>query len=160
MGGIFVRCLGMLLVSSLSFAQQGSAGRFDGGNSTGIPVYPKAVASEHSDGRGTVSMSDQSEVHRLAASAYVSADKPDKVLQFYRERLKASGTVVECSGGKNTTVDVQLDEAALANPSVCNADDFAASGTELKIANNGEQRIVVVLPHGSGAEIALVNVKK
>ena len=160
MRAIFVRSLGMLFLSGLTLAQQGSAGRFDAGNSTGIPIYPKAEASEHNDGRGTVSMSDQSEVHRLAASAYLSTDKPDKVLQFYRDRLKASGQVVECSGGKNTEVDVQLDEAAFANPSGCNADEFAASGTELKVNSNGEQRIVVVLPHGSGSEIALVSVKK
>ena len=153
-------CAGVLLLGGLTFAQQGAAGRFDGGNSTGIPVYPKAAPSEHNDGRGTVSMSDQSEVHRVAASAYISSDKPDKVLQFYRGRLKASGTVVECFGGKNTAVDVQLDEAAFANPSECNADDFAALGTELKINNDGEQRIVVVLPHGAGSEIALVSVKK
>jgi hypothetical protein len=152
--------VGILLMSGLACAQTiASADRFNSGNSTGIPVYPKAVAGEHSDDRGTVSMSDSSQVHRLAANAYLSADKPERVLQFYRDRLKASGTVVECSGGTNTLVDVQLNDAAFANPSACNADDFAASGTELKVINNGEQRIVVVLPHESGSEIALVSVK-
>lgn len=156
-------CLGLtvLFFGMQGFAQMsGSSDRFNGGNSTGIPVYPKAMASDHSDGRGTVSMDDKSEVHRLAASAYFSADKPDKVLQFYRERLKTSGQVTECSGGQNSMVDVQLNEAAFANPSACNAEDFAASGTELKVNSSGEQKIVVVLPQGSGSEIALVSVKK
>jgi hypothetical protein len=155
------RCVGILLMSGLACAQTiASADRFNGGNSTGIPIYPKAVASEHSDNRGTVSMSDTSQAHSVAANAYFSAEKPERVLQFYRDRLKASGAVVECSGGTNTMVDVQLDDAAFANPSTCNADDFAASGTELKVINSGEQKIVVVLPHGSGSEIALVSVKK
>ena len=158
----FIRLsVGILLISGLACAQTiASADRFNSRNSTGIPVYPKALASEHSDDRGTVSMSDSSQVHRVAANAYLSADKPERVLQFYRDRLKSSGTVVECSGGTNTMVDVQLDEAAFANPSACNADDFAASGTELKVISNGEQKIVVVLPHGSGSEIALVSVKQ
>jgi hypothetical protein len=83
------------------------------------------------------------------------------VLQFYRDRLKKSGgPVVECTGGTNHDVDVELDAAAFADPSACSPDHFAASGTELKVSSNGEQRIVVVLPHGSGSEIALVSVKQ
>jgi hypothetical protein len=156
----FLKCAAMLLLSTVVFGQMPGPERFNSGNSTGLPVYPRAVASEHSDDRGTVSMTDNSQVHRVAANAYVSADRPDKVLQFYRARLKASGDVTECTGGTNASVDVQLDEAAFANPSACNADDFAASGTELKLNKNGEQKIVVVLPHGSGSEIALVSVKR
>ncbi len=151
----------MLLLSGLAVGQViGAGGRFNSGNSTGLPVYPKAVASEHTDDRGTVSMTDSTQVHKLAAGAYLSTDKPEQVLQFYRGRLSNMGQVVECNGGTNTTVDVQLDDVAFANPSACNADDFAASGTELKINNNGEQKIVVVLPHGRGSEIALVSVKQ
>ena len=154
-------CLAMLLLAGLASGQAiGSAGRFNSGNSTGLPLYPKAVASEHTDDRGTVSMTDSSQVRKLAAGAYLSTDKPELVLQFYRERLKNMGQVVECTGGANNIVDVQLNDAAFENPSACNTEDFAASGTELKVVNNGEQKIVVVLPHGSGSEIALVSVKK
>jgi hypothetical protein len=122
-------------------------------------VYPKAVASDHTDGRGTVSLVGGTQAHRLAASAYLSEDKPDKVVQFYRERLKAKGQVVECSGGKNPDVDVQLNDAAFAHPSACNPEDIAAGGMQLKAISDDEQRIVVVLPHGAGSEIALVSVK-
>ncbi|HWC17689.1 MAG TPA: M56 family metallopeptidase, partial [Terriglobales bacterium] len=122
----------------------------------GIPVYPKAVAGEHFDGRGTVSLVDGAHVHRLAASAYFSDDMPDKVLQFYRDQLKSYGHVVECRGGANTKVDVQLNEESLADPLACRANDFADGGTELKVAALGDERIVVVRPHASGSEIALV----
>ena len=79
-------------------------------------MYPRAVASEHTDGRGTVSLVDGAQVHRLAASAYLSTDKPAKVLQFYRDRLKNEGQLVECPGGKNTTVDVELNDEVFADP--------------------------------------------
>jgi len=152
-------CASLLLAAICSFGQaQESARKFDDGNSTGIPVYPKAIASEHTDDRGTVSLVDGAQAHRLAANAYISADKPEKVLQFYRERLKSYGQVVECSGGENHTVDVELNDVALASPTLCRATEFAAEGTELKVIRNSEQRIVVVLPHGSGSEIALVQV--
>jgi hypothetical protein len=155
-----VRTIGMIcgLFSAFAFAQSQTT-KFDSGNTTGIAIYPKAVVSEHMDGRGTVSLVDGAQVHRLAASAYISADKPEKVLQFYRDRLKNDGQVVECSGGKNDTVDVQLNDEVFADPSKCRRENFAAGGTQLKVINTGEQKIVVVLPHGNGSEIALVKVK-
>ena len=155
---VSIQFLGVLVLACLGSAQ--AADRFDGGNSTGLPTYPRAVASDHNDGRGTVSLIDGTQAHRVAATSYFSSDRPEKVLQFYRDRLKSFGEVTECSGGKNTTVDVELDDAAFADPSACDADRFANSGTELKVANNGEQKIVVVLPHGRGSEIALVSVRK
>jgi hypothetical protein len=156
---IVLSCLlGVLVLGCFVWAQ--AADRFDSGNSTGIPTYPRAIASDHTDGRGTVSLADGTQAHRVAAVAYFASDRPEKVLQFYRDRLKSSGQVTECSGGKNTSVDVQLDEASFADPSACNPDAFANSGTELKVSSNGEQKIVVVLPHGSGSEIALVSVRK
>jgi hypothetical protein len=144
-----------LLFSTFVFGQ---AGKFNTGNGTGIPIYPNSLASEHEDDRGTVSLVAGAQAHRVAASKYVSHDKPQKVLQFYRDRLRTFGPVVECSGGENTAVDVQLTDASDATS--CSKEDFAAGGTELKVIANGEQRIVVVLPHGDGAEIALVRVKQ
>jgi len=149
--------LGAALLSAFALAQL-PANKFDTANSTGIPVYPRAVSSEHADGRGTVSLVDGT-AHRVAANAYFSQDKPDKVLQFYRDRLKGKGQVIECSGGKNEEVDVQLDDVAFTDPSACHAENIAAGGTELKLIGHDEQKIVVVLPHGNGSEIALVSVK-
>jgi len=144
-------CFALIAVSALAQSQ------FDSGNSTGLPVYPGATASDHADGRGTVSVSSDTQVPRLAGAAYISGDKPDRVLDFYRKRLKAEGQLVECTGGTNDTVDVQLSESAFRDPSACSSDDFA--GTELKLVNASEQKIVVVLAHGGGSEIALVSVR-
>ena len=122
----------------------------------GIPIYPNAVAGDHPDGRGTVSLTDSVHVHRLAAAAYFSQDEPAKVLAFYRDRLKSDGELIECPGGSNSRVDVQVDQEAIANPAACKGENFAQNGTELKVSKAGDQRIVVVQPHGSGSEIALV----
>ncbi len=122
----------------------------------GIPVYPNAVAGDHSDGRGTVSLVEGAHVHHLAAAAYFSQDQPGKVLAFYRDQLKSYGPVIECAGGTNSKVDVQVDEDALADPTACRRENFAQNGTELKVSKAGDERVVVVQPHGSGSEIALV----
>jgi hypothetical protein len=122
----------------------------------GIPVYPKAVAGDHTDGRGTVSVVNGARMRRLAAAAYFSQDEPAKVLAYYRDRLKSYGQVVECAGGSNSRVDVLVDQAALADTAACRQEDFAENGTELKVSSSGEERVVVVQPHRSGSEIALV----
>lgn len=150
------RYLPVLLLGAFPLAQGQS--RFNSGNATGLPVYPHAKVRE-GGGRGTVSLAAKGTARRLAAAKYVSEDSPEKVLQFYRARLKALGSPVECSGGKNTQVDVQLTDASLDKASECNADDFAAGGTELKIVTDGEQRIVVLTPVAHGTEIALVSVR-
>jgi hypothetical protein len=144
------------LVFALSFAQ--AQRQFDSGNHTGLPVYPNAKVREGGK-RGTVSLTAGGTAHRLAATKYVSQDSPEKVLQFYRAQLKSLGNTIECTGGKNLQVDVQLTDASLSDSSACNAADFAAGGTELKVISNGEQRIVVLSPQGRGTEIALVRVK-
>ena len=128
----------------------------DGSPGIGIPIYPNAIAGDHPDGRGTVSLRDSVHVHHLAAAAYFSQDEPAKVLAFYRERLKSNGEVIECAGGTNSKVDVQVDNDAVANPVACRRENFAQNGTELKVSKAGDERIVVVQPHGSGSEIALV----
>ena len=144
------------LLCGLAFAY-GQA-QFEAGNHTGLPVYPRSKVREGGD-RGTVSLVAGAAAHRLAATKYVSQDAPEKVLQFYRTRLKALGQPIECVGGKNSQVDVQLTDASLDKASECNADDFAIGGTELKVVADGEQRIVVLTPVAHGTEIALVSVR-
>ena len=151
-----VKYLSLFLGCAFALAQGQS--RFNGGNGTGLPIYPKAKPREGGE-RGTVSLTAGATARRLAATKYLSQDSPQKVLQFYRTRLKDFGSPIECAGGKNTEVAVQLTDASLAAASECNGDNFAAGGTELKVVSNGEQRIVVLTPLAHGTEIALVSVK-
>lgn len=149
-------CVIGFLACGLSLGQAQS--QFDSGNHTGLPVYPNAKVREGGK-RGTVSLTAGGTAHRLAATKYVSQDSPQKVLQFYRTQLKSLGEPIECVGGKNTEVDVQLTDASLGDSSACSVENFAAGGTELKVVNNGEQRIVVLTPLSHGTEIALVSVR-
>ena len=128
-----------------------------GSSDMGFPVYPGATALEHNDGRGTVSLTQGAHVHSLQASAYLSQDNAQKVVQFYREHLKNFGQITECAGGTNTRVDVELNDASLTNPSACRSGEFGAGGTEIKVDSGGDRRIVITLPHDAGSEIALVH---
>jgi beta-lactamase regulating signal transducer with metallopeptidase domain len=132
------------------------AGYGRGSSDNGMPLYPGATVLEHSDGRGTVSLIRGAHVHQLQASSYLSRDNPQKVLQFYRDRLRNYGPVVECAGGTNPQVDFELDEASLRDPSVCRSSEFGAGGTEIKVDGSDDRRVVVTLPHEAGSEIALV----
>ncbi|HET9743991.1 MAG TPA: M56 family metallopeptidase [Terriglobales bacterium] len=122
-----------------------------------LPVYPQAVAIEHRDGRGTVSLIGGAHVRSLRAEAYLSRDKMDKVLPFYRERMKQYGKVIECAGGANDRVDVRLDPDSIAHPGVCRADEFATDGTELKVVDGDARLVTVVRSDDQGSEIALVS---
>lgn len=150
------KLLAGFLLCGLAFAHGQT--QFDSGNHTGLPVYPHSKVREGGD-RGTVSLVAGAAARRLAATKYVSQDASEKVLQFYRVRMKSLGQPIECAGGKNTTVDVQLTDASLSDASGCNVEDFAAGGTELKLISNGEQRLVVLIPLAHGTEIALVSVR-
>jgi beta-lactamase regulating signal transducer with metallopeptidase domain len=134
----------------------GEVHTFDDASALGIPLYPGSTSFEHSDGRGTVSLIGGAQVQHLQASAYISNDAPSRVLEFYRERLKSYGQIIECTGGTNPNVDVELDKVSLSDLSTCRANSFAAGGTELKVGTAGDGRIVVALPRAAGSEIALV----
>lgn len=122
-----------------------------------LPVYPHAVAIEHRDGRGTVSLIGGAHVRSMRAEAYLSRDKMNKVLPFYRQQMKQYGKVIECAGGANDRVDVRLDPDSIAHPAVCRADEFAADGTELKVVDGAARLVIVVRSDDQGSEIALVS---
>lgn len=131
--------------------------------SKGLPIYPAArMAPERSAfdrGRGTVSVENAS-VSQLEAARYVSNDPPEKVLDYYRSRMRSYGEVIQCNGGRNTKVDVKLDDQALSNPASCDAHNFGENATELKVGDETDQNIVAVRQRGRGTEFSLVHVRR
>jgi hypothetical protein len=123
-----------------------------------LPAYPNAKPMDrHPDGRYTLILKA---LHGSASGAsYSSPDRPQQVLEFYRDRMKLLGEVVECQNGTNKKGDLQVDEKVTAHPSNCYPENFAAGGTLLKTVNGATQRIVVVLPQGDGSEISLFTVR-
>jgi hypothetical protein len=123
-----------------------------------LPAYPNAKPMDrHPDGRYTLMLKA---LHGSASGAsYSSPDRPQQVLEFYRDRMKLLGEVVECQNGTNKKGDLQVDEKVTAHPTNCYPENFAAGGTLLKSVSGATQRIVVVLPQGDGSEISLFTVR-
>jgi hypothetical protein len=153
----------LLLTPGLASAQRLEDLRRDKSASDSLPIYPEArVAPEHGgrgQSRGTVSVENAS-VSQLEAARYVSNDPPEKVLNYYRNRMRNYGEVVQCNGGRNARVDIKLDDQALSNPSSCDANNFGENATELKVGDEVNQHIVAVRPRGKGAEFSLVHVRR
>ena len=123
-----------------------------------MPVYPGATrAPEKDEGVGTVRLKN-STVRDLSAARYVTSDPPEKVLRYYRDEMEAHGPVIQCSEGKNDAVYVELDDEGLSHPARCRSTEIGVGETELKVAEEGAERIMVVKPRGSGSEFAIVTV--
>jgi hypothetical protein len=128
----------------------------------GLPLYPGATPKPElrggEAGMRTVSIENAS-VRELSAGGYISNDPPEKVLNYYRDRLKFYGAVIECGGGRNTEVSIRLSTRALANPEACDPDDVGARQTELKAPDARGQHLVAVGVREGGSEFTLVYVR-
>jgi hypothetical protein len=125
-----------------------------------LPAYPNAKPMDrHPDGRYTLMLKALDGY--ASGASYSSPDKPQQVLEFYRDRMKALGEVVECQNGTNKKGDLLVDEKVTGHPSAgnCYPENFAAGGTLLKTVSGATQRIVVVVPQGDGSEISLYTVR-
>jgi hypothetical protein len=126
---------------------------------TGLPVYPgsrlkpSTGEDKHS---ANVNISAGMFALKVAVAKYESDDAPDKVLGFYRDKLKKfPGTFIECDQTSWITMkgDKHSDELTC---------DKARHGdtVELKAGTPDRQHIVAVKPNGSGSDFALVYVQK
>jgi hypothetical protein len=129
-------------------------------NADPLPVYPHAAprndAVVDESRMKTVSV-DGPLRGSLTAQTYISRDSADKILGFYRSALKNYGDLVECSGGKNPEVNVRINVQSLGEMT-CNPDDIGSGGTELRVGDGREQRIVTVRAISGGSEFTLVSV--
>ncbi len=119
---------------------------------TGLPVYPDAQLSrDRSDGdydRANVSIGTRWFGLRVIAAEYVSRESPERIVDFYRERMKVFGDVVECRG------DVNFKNG---RPE-CRSQP-SSSGIQLLAGIEESHRIVSVKPRGGGSEFALVSIQ-
>jgi len=119
---------------------------------TGLPVYPGAQVSRDRDNgdndRANVSIGTPWFGLHVIAAEYESAEPPERVLAFYRERMKTFGAAIECRGDvnfKNGRPDCRSQPAS--------KDVQLLAGTE------EHHRIVSVKPRGGGSEFALVSIQ-
>jgi hypothetical protein len=133
---------------------------------TGLPLYPGARLRSDDKDRDQANLSIFTEAFgfKLVVANYDSDDAPGKVIDFYRDKLKKYGKVVECHSQKHGgDVDVHADDKDSKDSKgskelKCDGDNTGPV-TELKVGTDDNQHAVAVEPgNGKGSTFALVYV--
>ena len=129
-------------------------------NSTdnGIPIYPGATprpTEGDNQHRANVNISAMGFGVRVIANEYITSDSPEKVKDFYLDKLKRFGNVLECKGtgdhGDHHGGDWNDDHD---KPVSCG--NGKGPGWELKTGTEHNQHMVEIDPDGSGTRFGTV----
>jgi hypothetical protein len=129
----------------------------------GVPLYPGArVAPKDGDNNNdpaNLSILTEAFGVKLIVANYISDDAPDKVLNYYRDKLKKYGKVLECRAEKQD-VSVHDDDKDSGKGKELKCDQNSGPVTELKVGTEDNQRVVAVEPGQSskGSKFSLVYV--
>ena len=130
----------------------------------GLPLYPGAhpKADDESRNKANLSIFTEAFGFKLVVASYDSDDAPGKVIDFYRDKLKKYGRVLECHSQKHGgDVDVHdEDKDSKGSKELKCEGDNTGPVTELKVGTEDNQRVVAVEPNDghSGSTFALVYV--
>jgi hypothetical protein len=146
-------------------------------HNAGLPLYPGAHP-KRDENNDPVNFGVATEGFglKLVVAKYESDDAPAKVVDFYREKLKKYGKVLECHTQKHGgdvsmhSDDQDSQEAGSENSKDKNkdreskqlkCDSDGGPVTELKVGTEDNQHVVAVEPRdsGKGATFALVYVR-
>lgn len=118
---------------------------------TGLAIYPGAVPRRGDDDRpesANVSVGGPWFGVKVVAASFESADAPEKIVDFYRNEMKAHGEVVVCRG------DVDFPRGR----PTCR-EDASSRDVQLVAGTEARHRIVHVEPRAAGSEFALVYIQ-
>jgi len=125
----------------------------------GIPVYPGATprpAEGDNQHRANVNISALGFGVKVVANEYVTPDSPEKVKDFYLDKLKTFGNVLVCKGtggnGDHPSGDWNNDEGD--KPVSCG--NGKGPGWELKTGTEHNQHLVAIKPDGLGTSFGTV----
>jgi hypothetical protein len=130
--------------------------------SAGLPLYPGAHLRPDEPDSDALNFGVLTESFgvKLVIAKYGSDDAPVKVVDFYREKLKKYGKVLEChtsehSGSAHADVDDQKQQPSKALK--CEGDNTGPV-TELKVGTEDNEHVVAIEPShtGKGTIFALV----
>ena len=138
-------------------------------HSAGLPLYPGAHP-KHEENNDPLNFGVAAEGFglKLVVAKYESDDAPAKVVDFYREKLKKYGKVLECHSQKHGgAVDVYSDDKDSQGSESkdkgqeskqLKCESNGGPVTELKVGTEDNQHVVAVEPadSGKGATFALV----
>jgi hypothetical protein len=124
----------------------------------GIALYPGATLKEQGNGEdksANVNISGFGFGLKVVALEYQSNDAPEKVVAFYKDRLKKYGNVLECH-----TASLHVGTGVRKH----NSDELTCEGdsghdVELKVGTQENQHIVAIEPLGAGSSFSLVYVR-
>lgn len=140
----------------------------------GLPLYPGARLrhDQENDNAANLSLFTQAFGVKLVLAKYDSDDAPAKIIDFYRDKLKKYGKVIEChtrehagahadfSDGQDSKEDGSKDDDSKKESAAVKCEgDNAGAVTELKVGTENNQHVVAIEPKtGSGSTFALVYV--
>lgn len=128
----------------------------------GLPLYPGAQLKPNGEDQSQANLSIATESFgmKLVVANYISDDAPGKLLEFYRDKLKKYGKVLECHSAKLGDVSAHDDDKDSNTSKELKCDDNSGPVTELKVGTDDNQHIVAVEPgEGSkGSKFALIYV--
>lgn len=126
----------------------------------GLPLYPGARLKDDDPNSSQANLSLLTDAFgmKLVVANYVSDDAPAKIIDFYRNKLKRYGKVIECHSQKSG-VDVRSDDkdSGKDDDKQLKCDQDSGPVTELKVGTEDNQHVVSVEPgDGKGTHFALV----
>ena len=122
----------------------------------GLPLYPGARPRRDEDSKDAVNLGVLTEAFgiKLVVANYESDDSPAKVVEYYREKLKKYGKVLEChthqhGGDVHADADDDKDNDKHSKELKCEGDN-SGPVTELKVGTEDNQHVVAVEPRDGG----------
>jgi hypothetical protein len=120
----------------------------------GLPLYPGAQIKADDDNQNKANLSLFTEAFgfKLVVVNYESNDAPGKVLDFYRDKLKKYGKVLEChtqKHGGDADVHTGDKDSKESKELKCEGDN-SGPVTELKVGTEDNQHVVAVEPADNG----------
>ena len=132
----------------------------------GLPLYPGARLKSDDENRSPANLSVLTEGFgiKLVIAQYTSDDAPAKIVDFYRDKLKKYGKVLECHSQKHGgDVSVHEDnkdskDGDTKDSKELKCDENSGPVTELKVGTEDNQHVVAVEPRDAskGSTFAIV----
>jgi hypothetical protein len=131
---------------------------------TGLPLYPGAQrkpGDEHDKHAANVDITTPMFGLKVVAMEFVTNDPPEKVLSFYRDKMKSfGGKFLECQNSGYVSIDENGKFAEEDNEKELTCGKRHGGAVELKVGTPGDQHVVAIKSSGKGSEFALVFVQK
>ena len=127
----------------------------------GLPLYPGARLKSDQENKDQANLSVLTEAFgvKLVVAQYVSDDSPAKVIDFYRDKLKKYGKVLECHSQKHGgDISAHEDSKDSTDSKELKCEENSGPVTELKVGTEDNQHVVAVEPRdgAKGSNFALV----